>query len=466
MVIEYYLDTWLLYFGYLLFKYMSFPRIIFVLFVAGLVYKTSVLLDMNVNKSEKGAVLGENTVTISIVDDDSGAPPPGGPGSPNGDPQPLPGGQVLSQMLNYFTKVPTLFDIVPRLSFKKDRVFFRGIGYYGEDTVSSEFQSPVLEKTPLIEVYETTTRIPLEKSNVSVGPFVFNTLYDAQTVISAILPELFYRSNTLLRFPLTLVISNWDGSFTLWQPQSLPKDQSFVSVWQGAEMVACTYAKQAVRTNMSAQSHLAYGASVLWIDLLPEGGGVVVEDSGLYGTAYGQLTGWIYFDASGGGVRNDGQGNLSGTAYSEKLGWIDFDPAGADYVVVNTQTGDFSGFAQGALTGRISFNCASEGSCAVRDYKSQTTWPRFGRTTTPIPVELPKKEDLPLPLPNSAPMTVTKVEPLPLTDACFYCMSPELIIDGVDFGSNQGRVYVWSDSGWQEASAYTSWSDTQIKVKF
>lgn len=69
----------------------------------------------------------------------------------------------------------------------------------------------------------------------------------------------------------------------------------------------------------------AWSENAGWIDFGSTAGNVHVTDSVLTGTAYGENAGWIILNpGSGGGVSNDGEGNLSGYAWSENAGWIDF----------------------------------------------------------------------------------------------------------------------------------------------
>lgn len=92
----------------------------------------------------------------------------------------------------------------------------------------------------------------------------------------------------------------------------------------------------------------AWSDSVGYIDF----SGVVISDSALTGFAWSENKGFITFDATEGGVSNDGTGNLSGSVWGEQLGWIDFDG-----VSINSSTGQFSGTATGTLVGTITFDC-------------------------------------------------------------------------------------------------------------
>lgn len=80
---------------------------------------------------------------------------------------------------------------------------------------------------------------------------------------------------------------------------------------------------------------------------------VIVNSNSLSGYAWSANAGWINFAPAEGGVINDGEGNLSGFAWGENLGWINFSG-----VTINPATGKFSGTANGALAGTITFDCA------------------------------------------------------------------------------------------------------------
>lgn len=71
--------------------------------------------------------------------------------------------------------------------------------------------------------------------------------------------------------------------------------------------------------------------------------------------SWGENIGWINLSpTAGGGVVNDGNGNLSGYAWGENVGWINFSPTGGG-VTINPATGVFSGKAWGENIGWINF---------------------------------------------------------------------------------------------------------------
>ncbi|MCD6109669.1 S-layer homology domain-containing protein [bacterium] len=111
-----------------------------------------------------------------------------------------------------------------------------------------------------------------------------------------------------------------------------------------------------------------------WITFGESGGNVHVTDTVLTGMAWSANHGWLNLNPATAGVVNDGDGNLSGQAWGANLGWVDF--AG----VTIDSNGYFHGYANGTVTGKISFNCANTSSCGASDFKVRTDWkPRSSR---------------------------------------------------------------------------------------
>ncbi|MEK7554635.1 MAG: hypothetical protein AAB518_01475, partial [Patescibacteria group bacterium] len=95
-------------------------------------------------------------------------------------------------------------------------------------------------------------------------------------------------------------------------------------------------------------------------------------------------------------VSNNGQGGLAGYAWNDAIGWISFcgnEFGGSVYnsgtwacpnngsevsfsyqVVINGNTGDFSGYAWNDVAGWISFNCGNAGAGCGIGYKVNTEW--------------------------------------------------------------------------------------------
>jgi hypothetical protein len=88
----------------------------------------------------------------------------------------------------------------------------------------------------------------------------------------------------------------------------------------------------------------------------------------LTGYAWSSNYGWINLSPSTAGVMNNGNGVLSGYAWGENTAWIDFSG-----VTIDT-AGFFNGYANGNITGQISFNCANTSSCSSSDFKVRTDW--------------------------------------------------------------------------------------------
>lgn len=102
-------------------------------------------------------------------------------------------------------------------------------------------------------------------------------------------------------------------------------------------------------------------------------GDVTVTDSAVTGYAWAEDWGWINLQPPLGGVKNDGNGNLSGYAWGETLGWINFDPTLGGVSIDND--GFFSGYAWAENGGWIVFSCETDASCAHLSHRVQTTWP-------------------------------------------------------------------------------------------
>jgi hypothetical protein len=101
--------------------------------------------------------------------------------------------------------------------------------------------------------------------------------------------------------------------------------------------------------------------------------GISVTDSGVKGFAWGDGIGWVNFYPNGGGVLNDGKGNITGYATTEFGGRLDFESSGSSTLTI-TPSGDFVGYATSEKFGKIYFNCATHDSCVSRSYKVRTNW--------------------------------------------------------------------------------------------
>ncbi|TAK57533.1 carboxypeptidase regulatory-like domain-containing protein [Patescibacteria group bacterium] len=101
-------------------------------------------------------------------------------------------------------------------------------------------------------------------------------------------------------------------------------------------------------------------------------GDVHVTDSALTGYAWGENIGWINLAPTNSGVTNNSEGTLGGYAWGEKVGWINFAPTGGG-VTINS-SGDFLGYAWSDTIGWILFNCNTNSSCGVNDFKVKTDW--------------------------------------------------------------------------------------------
>ena len=123
---------------------------------------------------------------------------------------------------------------------------------------------------------------------------------------------------------------------------------------------------------------------------------VAVFDTETTGYAWSRNAGWINMNPVSGGVRNDGDGNLSGFAWGEQLGWIDFSG-----VSINSETGKFSGQATGDRVGTLTFDCpthcdvrtdwrkATEEENGSRDGSSRSERSFLPRVVTPNNIEIP-----------------------------------------------------------------------------
>ena len=107
-------------------------------------------------------------------------------------------------------------------------------------------------------------------------------------------------------------------------------------------------------------------------------GNVHITDTLLTGYVWGDKLGWINLAPAQGGVLNNGNGVLSGNAWGEQAGWVNFAPT-LGGVTINS-SGDFNGYAWSQNFGWILFNCATNSSCGVSDFKVSTDWrPRSAR---------------------------------------------------------------------------------------
>jgi len=142
-----------------------------------------------------------------------------------------------------------------------------------------------------------------------------------------------------------------------------------VLIWPGATVLASS-----TDGVIDPTDKYAWSEDIGWITFGEPGGNVHLTDAAMTGSAWSANLGWIVLNPASAGVFNDGEGNLTGQAWGENTGWIDF--AG---VTVDSQ-GYFHGYANGTVTGQISFNCANSASCAASDFKVRTDWrPRSAR---------------------------------------------------------------------------------------
>lgn len=100
-------------------------------------------------------------------------------------------------------------------------------------------------------------------------------------------------------------------------------------------------------------SEYAWGENVGWINLGTVEGDVHITNTAVTGYMWDSIYGWVNLSPTGSGVVNNGEGVLSGFAWSAGAGFIDFSG-----VTINT-SGKFTGQAQGAIYGRINFDCST-----------------------------------------------------------------------------------------------------------
>ncbi|MCD4680309.1 MAG: peptidoglycan-binding protein [Bacteroidales bacterium] len=112
----------------------------------------------------------------------------------------------------------------------------------------------------------------------------------------------------------------------------------------------------------------AWSENIGWINFGCDNCNVQITDSGITGYGWSANYGWINLDPSTSGVANNGEGTLSGQAWGENADWINFSGVTID------SGGYFNGYANGTLTGDISFNCSNTNSCGSSDFKVETDW--------------------------------------------------------------------------------------------
>lgn len=129
---------------------------------------------------------------------------------------------------------------------------------------------------------------------------------------------------------------------------------------------------------------------------------VSVTDTAITGHIWGSSVGWIDLSPDGGGVVNDGNGNLSGTAWGTVTGWINFGPFSNNTTqeVRILDDGSFDGYAWSQTFGWIVFDCDVANACLRTDWGVETAGGGGGGggpTDGPIdePVEEPPLEDNP-----------------------------------------------------------------------
>jgi hypothetical protein len=106
------------------------------------------------------------------------------------------------------------------------------------------------------------------------------------------------------------------------------------------------------------------------------GTAVAVTDTELTGEIWGEGLGWIKLDPLGGGVTNDGAGNLAGYAWGHNAGWISFNCSngsncasnGNFAVTIDPVTGNFSGDAWSENFGWLHFACPGADTCVNTDW--------------------------------------------------------------------------------------------------
>lgn len=114
------------------------------------------------------------------------------------------------------------------------------------------------------------------------------------------------------------------------------------------------------------------------------GTAVVVTDTEITGTIWGETIGWINLNPSQGGVTNDGNGVLGGYAWGQNAGWINFAPTMGGVEI--DADGYFQGDAWSQNYGWIHFECPGSDTAADVDVYAdtcvKTDWtPTTGTTT-------------------------------------------------------------------------------------
>ena len=101
---------------------------------------------------------------------------------------------------------------------------------------------------------------------------------------------------------------------------------------------------------------------------------IVITDTGITGTAWGDEIGWVNTSPLGAGITvNPNTGLLSGTAFSQVSGWINFSATGQSVQLVDNGSGsNFFGYAwaSGANGGWIKFDCSDSASCVKTDWRA------------------------------------------------------------------------------------------------
>lgn len=112
-------------------------------------------------------------------------------------------------------------------------------------------------------------------------------------------------------------------------------------------------------------------------------GNVHITDTTLTGYAWGEKLGWINLAPSTAGVLNNGEGVLSGYAWGDLAGWINFAPTNGGVTI--DSSGDFHGYAWSQNFGWLVFNCATNTSCGVDNFKINTDWRPISARAVPPP---------------------------------------------------------------------------------
>lgn len=150
---------------------------------------------------------------------------------------------------------------------------------------------------------------------------------------------------------------------------------------------------------------------------------VMVFSDAVTGSAWGTNTGWMNLSPNGGGVLNDAHGNLSGYAWGESIGWVNFAPENGGVTIDGD--GFFHGMAWSQNFGWIIFNCDTEGTCGTENYRVRTSWrpgnasSSSGSSPTPPPSSGISVSPAPSPTPigpgsgSSNPPSSTPTPPTP-----------------------------------------------------